>query len=450
VRVEDMQLVYPVGYLDIDLPPENAAVGFAVGYGGVAALTPARLMRANVELLNWRAPLHFGCGRDSQGDRAEWLAEVGRFVTYFPPDRPLSEKGRKSRIDRIKQLIVRRQRKEINRPPSFEMIGGSLPARTTPYGHRPDKMAKDFELWRKTVEADAYRISENMRRRRAARGSLGVFGRSDGSHEIANAYGQWILKSELEPNYVVSILPIFPEEREDLLAYLTLLKKFGISRNELLVPYSPNWKLGSLMKSDVAFLTTFLLGAMTSQRPDIITLVEKARRRNPFAGFILKKDLIPIRYVQDELRVFQAIPVLGGITAKPDENYEVTIETLLSDIYLEMATMNVKPLAIFLHGPFMKEEAKKIEETYHYEGCPVIVGYGATCREGHFAEIYGVGFYVLEGSRAFPPSLAKVAGVYSLDEVKEDSDSSIEEGYEILSKFCAVDIEVLFRRGDKD
>jgi hypothetical protein len=357
---------------------------------------------------------------------------------------------RKSLGERIVELFVKEVALEVNRPPLFEMLGGSLPARATPYGHRPDKMARDFELWRGAVEADARRIAQNMRRRRATRGSLGIFGRSIGSHEMACAYGQWLLKSELRPNYVVSILPVFAEEREELIAYISLVKEFGVPRNELLVPYTPRAsEFGSLAKSDVAFLTTFLLNAMCSNRPDIITLVEKARQRSPFAGIIMKRELIPIRYIKTSTELISVIRIPGPVVARPDSNYELTVETLISDLHLEMTLLNATPVAIFLHGPFTEEEARELEEGYSRQ-YPVVVGYGGSGGEGDFAEVYGVGVYVLNDPKALPPELAKIIGVSHIDEVKlESSKSCMEEGYEILSKFCGVDVGELFRRGEE-
>jgi hypothetical protein len=443
------RIVYPAGYLDVQLPPEKAAVGFGVGYGGLAALV-ARAMLANADLLYWRAPLHFAAGRDSLSERAEWLGEVARYVTRYPPDRELEviSSRRKSLGERISEFFVREVAVEVNLPPSFEMLGGSLPARVTPYGHRPDKMAIDFELWRGTVEADARRIAQNMRRRRASRGSLAIFGRSIGSHEMACAYGQWLLKSELQPNYVVSILPVFAEEREELLAYISLVKEFGVPRNELLVPYAASSEFGSLPKSDIVFLTTFLLNAMCSQRPDVVTLVEKARQRSPFAGIIMKRELIPIRYIKTSREIMRVIRIPGAVVGRPDSNYELTVETLLSDLHLEMASLeDATPVAIFLHGPFTEEEARKLEEAYSRQ-YPVVVGYGGSGREGDFAEVYGVGLFVLNDSKALPPHLARTVGVSSVDEVELKTKSHMEEGYEILSKFCGVEVGELFRRGE--
>lgn len=435
-------IVYPRGYVEVNLPPEEMAVAYAIGYGGVAAAIPARLMKANVDMLGWKAPVNFGAGRDSQSDRATWLSNIGTYVTLYAPDRPVGEEKQRSFLHRI--LGITDEIIERDRPPLFQMIGGSLPSRVTPYGHRPDKMAKDFELWRRVVESDVFIIRDNMRRKRAPLGSLGILGRSVGSHEIAGSYAGWLLGSQLSPNYVVSLLPVFPTERDELISYFDLIKEWGLPRNELLLLYSPNPEIG-LVKSDVAFLTTFILNAMCSQRPDVITLIEKARKRGPFAGMMLKVGHIPIRTLEKKGKILWVIPVSSDRSQEPDKDYTSIVETLLSQVYLETQEIG-KPIAIFIHGPFTKKEAETMQETYHYKDCPIIFGGGGTFKEGYFAEVYSISFYNFDDPKTFPPYVRSSIGYRSLDEIPSANGTYMKQAYETLSKFTGVEPEKLFRR----
>jgi hypothetical protein len=444
-------LFEPAGYVDVELPPEDIAVAVAVGFGGVARPIPARLMTCNKRLFSWRAPVNFSIGRDSQAERASYLQEIAKEVTWQLPDRFIPQKKKLSLIEKI--LGRRIDVIEVNRPYGFWMAGGSLGVSATPYGWRPDILATDFEIWRKVIDADVATVVEQMKRRRAAQRGLLIGGRSVGSHEVCNAHAEYRLKHALRPNYTLSLLPVSENERLGLLAYLSLLKEFELSRDEVMIPFSSNRELG-LRKSDIAFLTTFLLVALASDNPDIITILEKVRQRSMFAGVLLKVAHIPVRTIKKTERILWIIPVYSAKQIHPemDEETRKVIDRLISECYLEISEkIKGKPIAIFLYGPFQKEEVQEIGDDYrgHYKDCDILVGGGRTFGAKHLADVYCVGLYTLGDKTTLPPYLAKAVGVGSLDEVSPDQDSYMRRGYEILSKFLSLDVSSLFKRGDK-
>jgi hypothetical protein len=444
-------LFEPVGYVDVELPPEDQAVAVAVGFGGVARPIPARLMMCNKRLFGWRAPVNFGIGRDSQAERASYLQEIAKEVSWQLPDRLIPQKNKSSLLTKI--LGRKDEVMERNRPYAFWMAGGSLEVSVTPYGWRPDKLAMDYEIWHKVIDSDIAIVVEQMKRRRAAQRSLLIGGRSVGSHEVCNAYAEYQLKHVLRPNYTLTLLPVFESERLGLAAYLSLLKEFGLPRDEVLIPFSSNRDLGST-KSDIAFLTTFLCVSLVSENPDIVTILERVRQRSMFAGVLLKMAHIPVRTIERKGKVLWVIPVYSVKERHPemDEETQKIVDRLISECYLEISEkIEGRPVAIFLYGPFQKQEAQEIESNYHghYKGCDVLVGQGRTFGTGNLVDVYCVGLYVLNDKVTLPPYLASATGIRSLDEASLAQKSYMRRGYEILSKFLGLEVSSLFRRDDE-
>jgi hypothetical protein len=440
-------LFEPIGYVDVELPPEEQAVATAVGFGGVAWPVPARLMRCNLKLFGCRAPVNFGVARDSQAERALWLREVAKEVTRRLPDRLILQTKKRSLIEKLlgkgEEII------EIERPYLFLMVGGDLGLGPTPYGGRPDILASDFGVWRKVVDSDISMIAEQMARRRAAQRSFLVGGRSVGSHEVVNAYVEFQLKRALKPNYTLTLLPVFKSEKPGLLAYLSLLKEFGLPRDEVMVPFSPNSQLGTT-KSDIAFLTTFLLVGLVSQNPDLVTILERVRQRSPLAGALLKASRIPARVIKKKGKILWVLSTYSRKETVPEVDQETIkiIDRLISECYLEITEkIKGKPVAIFLYGPFQKGEDKEIEESYrsHYD-CPILVGQGRVFGSRYLPDVYCAGLYTLDRN-VLPANLAEATGLETLDEAP-NGESHMKKGYETLSKLLGVDSATLFKRGD--
>lgn len=439
----DLEIAYPGEPISLSLPKEETCVAYSCGYGGCSALTPARLMKANKDLLTLRAPLRAGVGRDSMADRAEWLSKIMKEVTIPAPDRMVYGKKKRPLFERL--FGINEEVIETNRPHLFEMIGGLIPGRVTPYGHRPDVMASDFQIWRETVEIDAKRIAENLRRHNAPLGSLGLIGRSCGSHEIANAYSQYLLEQEIEPNYTVSILPVDSNDRRELLEYLTLLSKWDISKKEVVLFHRVNQNLG-LVKSDVALLVS-ILHSLTITKPDVITLLERARLNSPFIGISLKVGFIPVRTLKQIEKFLWIIPLFSKENSNEDkENAETVIKTLVTQNYSEISKIpQAKIVGIFVHGPFNKSESEYFEEKNWLKGdVPVFFSYGGTFRNNNFAEVYSVGLYTFD-PEMLPPYVAEVVGTNSISNAKA-SYAYMRKGYETLSKLSGIDSVELFRR----
>jgi len=435
-------LIYPQGYIKLELPEEEPATSCAIGYGGVASIVPAKIMKANFDLNGLKAPLRYGAARDSCPQRAEWLSKISRIVTYPAPDRMVSERGERllARLFGFKRKI-----KEVNRPPLFEMIGGGLPARVQPYGHRPDIMAEDFHLWKEIVENDTSRIVENMLRRGAPRGSLAIAGRSVGSHEMPNAYAQYLLKEKIKPSYVISILPVFSREYAELSAYLRLIREWGMPDREVILFHSINPELG-MEKSDIALSIAFFLNALVQSQPDIITIIERARSLSPFLGETIKAANIPIRTIEEHDKIIFIIPIGKRTQTKPEaRNCENIIKTLISDTQLEISNLGGECIGIFIHVPFLKDEVEWLAKTYSDSSVPVLFNYGGTFGTNNLAEVYCVGIYVFKDSKKLPPYVEEIIGSPSLDEVRSDY-QYMEAGFEILSKLSGISEEELFRR----